>query len=149
MIRSNFQQTIQKYCNQLRLKITEINENQATLLFEMRSGRQQALIITNYDSTLEFAVPSKVAQFASEDEISSELAIMLLKRNAMQKIGFWCIHNINEILILSYIHNAELQLINANYFAAVINTLINECDTFEGLLIGLYSFAGGAYAALD
>lgn len=132
----NFKSTVQKYCQQIGWKIAEIDDKHAVLKFSMDSGRNQNLWIIRYESTLEFSVPS-MANFDSEDNIPHYLSSLLLKRNSQKKIGFWCIEEIGGKHIYSYMHNAELQLINVEYFQDVVRTLINECDKFEGILIDM------------
>ncbi len=99
----------------------------------MDSGRVQTLYILRYETTLEFSVPSE-ATFEDEDRIPHWLSTILLRRNAQNKIGFWCIEEIGKKQVYSYMHNAEMSLINQEYFARVILALIRECDNFEGIL---------------
>ncbi len=130
----NFADTIKKYCAANGWKIADLNNERAILRFSMSSGRNQTLYIIRYDSTLEFSV-SSMAAFDSEDDIPHFLSTLLLKRSAEKKIGFWCIEKIGGKHVYSCMHNAEMQLIDSNYFAKVVRALINECDDFEGTLI--------------
>ncbi len=130
----NFANTIKKFCAANRWKITNVNDKRAILQFSMNSGRDQTLYIIRYELTLEFSVPS-MAAFDSEDDIPHFLSTLLLKRSAERKIGFWCIEEIRGKHIYSHMHNAEMQLIDSNYFARVVRALIIECDDFEGILI--------------
>jgi len=130
----NFANTIQKYCDAIGWKIADLNNQRALLRFNMESGRQQTLFILRYESTIEFSVPS-VAQFASEKDIPHLLSSLLLQRNAERKVGFWCIEKIGDKWVYSCMHNAELQLIDKDYFATVVRSLIVECDEFENILI--------------
>ena len=130
----NFANTIMKYCAANGWKVADLNNKRAILRFSMSSGRNQTLYIIRYESTLEFSVPS-MAAFDSEDDIPHFLSTLLLKRSAEKKIGFWCIEKIGGKHVYSCMHNAEMQLIDSNYFAKVVRQLINECDDFEGTLI--------------
>lgn len=130
----NFANTIKKYCAANGWKIADLNDKRAILRFGMSSGRDQTLYIIRYESTLEFSVPS-MATFDSEDNIPHFLSTLLLKRSSERKIGFWCIEQIGGKHVYSHMHNAEMQLIDSNYFAKVVRVLINECDDFEGVLI--------------
>lgn len=130
----NFANTIKRYCAANGWKITDLNDRRAILRFSMSSGRDQTLFIIRYESTLEFSVPS-MAGFESEEQIPHFLSTLLLKRSAEKKIGFWCIESIGGKHVYSCMHNAEMQLIDHNYFAQVVRALINECDDFEGTLI--------------
>lgn len=130
----NFANTIKKYCSASGWKIADLNSERAILRFGMSSGRDQTLYIIRYESTLEFSVPS-MAIFDSEDNIPHYLSTLLLKRSSERKIGFWCIEKISGKLVYSCMHNAEMQLIDSNYFAKVVRALVNECDDFEGILM--------------
>ena len=128
----NFARTIKKYCATNEWKIADLNNRRAILRFSMSSGRHQTLYIIRYETTLEFSVPS-MAEFASDD-IPHFLSTLLLKRSSERKIGFWCIEEIGGKLVYSCMHNAEMQLINSDYFADIVRSLIKECDDFEGIL---------------
>jgi hypothetical protein len=130
----NFSGTIKKYCSANGWKIAELNDKRAILRFGMESGRSQVLFIIRYESTLEFSVPS-MAAFDSEDQIPHYLSTLLLKRSSENKYGFWCIEQIGGKHVYSCMHNAEMQLIDSNYFATVVRALLKECDDFEGILM--------------
>ncbi len=130
----NFKATMTKYCAQNGWKIADLNDKRVILRFRMESGREQTLYVIRYETTLEFSVPS-IARFDSEDDIPHFLSTLLLKRSSEQKVGFWCIEQIAGKHVYSYMHNAEMQLIDSNYFAKVVRALINECDHFEGILL--------------
>ena len=129
----NFTNTIKKYCNEADWNIADLDKEVAVLKFSMNSGRRQTLYIIKYESTLEFSVPS-MAAFDSEEDIPDFLSTLLLKRNSEKKIGFWCIEITGGKHVYSCMHNAEMQLINQNYFMKVVRALINECDEFEETL---------------
>ncbi len=131
---TNFANTIKKYCGANGWKIADLNSERAILRFSMSSGRDQTLYIVRYQSTLEFSVPS-MAQFDSDDNIPHFLSTLLLKRSSENKFGFWCIEQIGGKQVYSYMHNAEMQLIDSGYFANVVRALVTECDDFEGILI--------------
>lgn len=128
--RNNFQHTIKDYCKRQKWNISEIDDQHATLIFTMDSGRDQFLYIVPYQSTLEFSVPS-IAQFQSVEEMPHELSTILLQRSAKKKFGFWCIEEIRGNYIYSYMHNAEMQLLNVEYFASIVMCLVTECEEFE------------------
>jgi hypothetical protein len=130
----NFSGTIKKYCSANDWSIADLDNKRATLKFRMNSGRRQTVYIIRYESTLEFSVPS-MAIFESENSIPHYLSTLLLKRSAQRKVGFWCIETINGKHVFSCMHNAEMELIDSNYFAKVVRALINECDAFEETLI--------------
>ena len=129
----NFAKTIKNFCAANGWKIADLNDKRAILRFSMDSGRDQTLYIIRYETTLEFSVPS-MAAFDSEDSIPHFLSTILLKRSTERKFGFWCIEQIGGKHVYSHMHNAEMQLINSDYFAKIVRALINECDEFEGII---------------
>lgn len=133
---ANFRSTITRYCNQQGWKIANLTDKSATLRFSMDSGRSQTLFILKYDTTLEFSVPS-VLQFSSMDAIPHYVSTILLKASSQGKIGFWCIEEIGGKETFSVMHNAELSLIDSDYFASVVRVLIRECDKFEGIILDM------------
>jgi len=130
---SNFERTIRKYCSANGWKIADLNSRRAILKFSMNSGRNQTLYIIRFESRLEFAVHS-MAAFDSEEDVPHILSTMLLKRSAQLKIGFWCIEEIGGKQVYSCMHNAEMELLNSDFFANVVTALIKECDDFEDVI---------------
>lgn len=130
----NFERTIRRFCDDHGWVIAEISNRSAVIRFNMSSGRKQTVYITKHETTLEFDCPSG-ACFDSQDDIPHLLSTILLERNARNKIGFWCIETIGSRLVFSYMHNAELRLIDSQFFARIIRALIQECDEFEGALL--------------
>lgn len=126
----NFSATISRYCARQGWQVAGLNDRRAVLKFTMDSGREQTLYVIRYDTTLEFSVPSMFG-FDSDDDIPHFLSTLLLKRSRERKVGFWCIETIDGRQVYSCMHNAEIQLIDADYFALVVRGLIWECDEFE------------------
>ena len=135
---SNFQRTIRDYCSEFEWKITDINDHRAILKFDTDTGRTQTLYIIKYESTLEFSVPSEL-KFDETDDIPHYLSTVLLKRSSGRKIGFWCLEEIGEKQVYSHMHNAEIELIDVDYFGKVVRALVNECDHLEESLANLLS----------
>lgn len=133
---ANFVPTIQKYCNANNWNLSEIDSKKAILKFSMQSGRTQTCYIIRYDNTLEFSVPS-MAAFDSEEKVPHLFSTLLLKRNASRKYGFWCIEMIGGKHVFSAMHNAELSLMDAEYFRKVVSALVSECDDFETTIIDM------------
>ncbi len=131
---ANFKSTIRNYCNQIGWNIADIDNDHAILIFEMESGREQKLFIIRYGEILEFSVPS-LLQTEDEDDIPHALSTLLLKRNSQMSIGFWAIEEISKKFTFSIMHNAPIELINVDFFAAVVRSLIKECDELEGLML--------------
>jgi hypothetical protein len=127
---NNFQSTLIRYCSQIGWRIAEINSNKAVIKFNMDSGSTQTVFILRYNTTLEFSCPSGL-KFDSFDYIPHQLSSYLLKDSSKYKIGFWCIEEINGRQVFSIMHNAEISLLDINYFVNIVQTLINKCDEFE------------------
>lgn len=132
--RTTFARTIQQFCSRSGWKLADITDHKAILRFTMPSGRNQTMFIMRYDTTLEFSVPSMMI-FDSDDVLPHPLSTTFLRRNAKNKIGFWCIEQIGGKYVYSYMHNAELALIDAAYFSRVVQALITACDELEGILM--------------
>ena len=130
---ARFQNTIQRYCAEEGWKIADLSDKRAILRFYMSSGRSQVLYIIKFDTTLEFSVPSNLA-FDSTDELPHFISTLLLKRSCQKKIGFWCIEEIGQKQVYSCMHNAEMTLIDSDYFASVVTALVDECDELEGVI---------------
>ncbi|MCL1471232.1 hypothetical protein LAY57_11185 [Argonema antarcticum A004/B2] len=125
-----FRSTIEGYCRTIGWNIYTIDNKMAVIKFDMESGSTQTLLILKYDSTLEFSCPSGL-KFDEIDEIPHHLSTLLLSQNAEYKAGFWCIQKISDKLFYSIIHNAEMSLIDVDYFRMVVTQLIKQCDEFE------------------
>lgn len=128
----NFRTTIQNYCRQLDWDIADINNSRVILRFNMDFGTQTVFII-KYENTLEFSCPSGL-KFNSIEEVPHVLSTVLLQRNAQSKFGFWCIEEISEKLVFSVMYNAEITLIDVNYFNRIVSYLVIECEEFEKLI---------------
>ena len=96
----------------------------------MSSGSTQTVFILRYDTTLEFSCPSGL-KFDSFDYIPHQLSSYLLKESSKYKTGFWCLEEISGRQVFSIMHNAEISLLDINYFIKIVQTLINNCDEFE------------------
>ena len=127
---SRFRSTIKGYCNQIGWTINDINDSRVIIKFNMESGNVQTLFIIRYDNTLEFSCPSGI-KFDDIDNLPHKLSTLLMVKNAEYKIGFWCIENIDGKQVFSVMHNAEMSLIDVNYFGKVVFKIIQECDDFE------------------
>ncbi len=133
---SKFRSTIEAYCRAVGWKIINIDNKCAILRFDMKSGSTQTVFIVNYDSTLEFSCPTGL-KFNSVDDIPHRLSTLLLIKNTEYKIGFWAIEKISDKQVFSIVHNAEITLIDVNYFCLVVFQLIQECDKLEQIIESL------------
>jgi hypothetical protein len=128
-----FKRAIKTYCEEYKWKLLEADEDQAELEFGKSGGGNKRLHITRHDSTAEFSVPSFIG-FKSEEEIPDALSTLLLRRNSQKKIGFWCIDQMKGRFVYSCMHNAELKLLDSQYFAVIVKSLIEERDAIEGII---------------
>jgi hypothetical protein len=131
-----FRSTIERYCSEIGWRIAEIDSRRAVIRFRMDSGRRQTLYIIRYDETLEFSVPSGLA-FDERGDVPHGLSTLLLERNATKKIGFWCLENIADRKVFSFMHNAHIALLNTQHFEHVVRALIRECDEFEDAMLAM------------
>ena len=127
---SRFRSTIRGYCEKIGWTITEISDSRAILRFDMESGTVQTLFILRYDNTLEFSCPSGL-KFDDTNDFPHWLSTFLMQKNSEFRIGFWCIEKIAGKLVFSLMHNAEITLIDIEYFAKVVIRLTHQCDDFE------------------
>ncbi len=127
---NNYQQTIRRYCNQLGWNISDLNDQRTIIKFSMESGTTQTAFIIRYDTTLEFSCPSGL-KFNSKEDVPGWLSTLILCENATYKVGFWCIETIGGRQVLSMMHNAEISLIDVNYFQKVVMQTVNKCDELE------------------
>jgi hypothetical protein len=125
-----FRSTIQNFCQTVGWNLYSIDDTIAVIRFNMDSGGTQTVFIIKYDSTLEFSCPSGL-KFDKIDDIPHYLSTFLLKNNADYKFGFWSIKEIADKQIFSIIHNAEMSLIDINYFCKIVYQLVQQCDEFE------------------
>ena len=127
---NNFQSTIRGYCNRIGWGIAELNSNKAVLRFGMDSGTTQTVFIIRYETTLEFSCPTGL-KFSGFDAIPHQLSSYMLKENSKYKIGFWCIEELSNRQVFSIMHNAEMSLIDINYFLSIVKTLVQKCENLE------------------
>lgn len=125
-----FRSIIEGYCRSLEWNIYSIDNKTAVIKFNMESGNTQTVFIIKYDSTLEFSCPSGL-KFEDMDDVPHHLSTFLLNKNAEYKIGFWAIEKIAGKQVFSIIHNAEMSLIDIDYFRKIIIQLVEKCDHFE------------------
>lgn len=127
---NTFQATVREYCAQQSWKIADLNDRRAILRFVMDDDRTQTCYIIRYESTLEFSVPSEL-NFDTINDVPHFFSTLLLQRSRDKKFGFWCLEEIGDRQVFSCMHNAEMQLLDSEFFARVVAALIAECDEFE------------------
>lgn len=56
---------------------------------------------------------------------------MLLMENSQHKIGFWCLEDIGGKQVVSIMHNAQIAMMDIEYFQVIIKNLLLTSDKFE------------------
>lgn len=130
----DFASLVEGYCDQIGWKIAESDNDHAVLKFKMSSGRSQTLLIVPFDSALEFSVPSALV-FNSDVDLPHELSTLLLLRNARSPCAFWTIQEAENQCFYSCMYNVNLELMDAQHFRMIVESLVSECDALEQLLL--------------
>jgi len=131
---ANFKDTIQKYCSKLGWNIAEIDNNHAFINFSGGSGHKIPLMILRHDNSLDFSILTRLS-FDTETDIPHDVSTVLLQRNSSLEFGFWCIQMLEgnkPVFVL--MHNANLQLITADYFGQAISNLLDEANKFDKIV---------------
>jgi 8-oxo-dGTP pyrophosphatase MutT (NUDIX family) len=136
-LRSNgeyFKRAVKTYCEEHNLELADIDDDYGEVLFVIPVDRRKRLRLARYDSTIEFSLPG-FAAFDTEEELHNILSTQLLMRNARKKVGFWCIDKIKEKSVYSFMHNAELKLLDSQHFFDIVSGLAAESEALEELII--------------
>lgn len=128
-----FKRAVKTYCQEHHLEVAELDEDHSELIFIMPTERKKRLYLARYDSTVEFSLPGFTG-FDSEEDIPNAFSTNLLQRNAKKKIGFWCIDKIKGKFVYSFMHNAELKLLDGQHFFNIVSGLIAESEAIEELM---------------
>ena len=129
-----FKRAVKTFCEEHELELEEIDEDHAELIFVVPADRKKRVYLARYDSTVEFSLLGSTV-FDEEEELPGEFSTSLLQRNARKKIGFWCIDKIKGKFVHSFMHNAELKLLDGQQFFNIISGLIAESEAIEDLMI--------------
>ncbi|HKS26634.1 MAG TPA: NUDIX domain-containing protein [Pyrinomonadaceae bacterium] len=136
-LRSNgdyFKRAVKTFCEEHQLELADVDADYAEVTFVIPVDREKRLHLARYDSTVEFSLPGFTAS-ESEDELSGVLSTHLLMRNARKKVGFWCIDKVKDKFVYSFMHNAELKLLDSEHFFRIVSGLAAECEALEELII--------------
>lgn len=135
-LRSNgeyFKRAVKTYCEEHHLELTDIDEDHGEVMFVIPVDRKKRLHLARYDSTVEFSLPG-FNSFEAEEELPGILSTHLLLRNARKKVGFWCIDKIKDRFVYSFMHNAELKLLDSQHFFNIVSGLTAEAEALEELI---------------
>jgi hypothetical protein len=120
-------------CEEHQLELTDIDEDYGEVVVVIPVDRKKRLRLARYDSTVEFSLPGFTA-FDTEEELPGTLSTHLLLRNARKKVGFWSIDKIKEKFVYSFMHNAELKLLDGQHFFKIVSGLTAESEALEELI---------------
>ena len=104
-LQSEFLSFVTKMCSFHKWKITESDDEHVVIQFAVNDTRSQTMFIFGFDNSLEFSVPS-FAAFDSLENVPHFISSTLLQINAKAKIGFWCLEQIGERYVYTYMCNA-------------------------------------------
>jgi 8-oxo-dGTP pyrophosphatase MutT (NUDIX family) len=128
-----FKRAVKTYCEEHHLELTDIDEDHGELVFALPADGKKRLYLTRYDSTVEFSLPGYTT-FDSAEELPGVFSTSLLLRNARKKVGFWCIDKLKEKFVYSFMHNAELKLLDGRHFFNIVSGLIAESEAIEEII---------------
>ncbi|MEI8131701.1 MAG: hypothetical protein WCG34_04660 [Leptolinea sp.] len=130
---SEFLTFITRMCAAHQWKITESDDEHAVIQFAVNETRSQTLFVFYFDNSLEFSVPS-FAAFDSLENVPHLISTTLLQINAKTKMGFWCLEQIGERIVYTFMHNASMENVTEHLFGEIVSSLIQRVEEFEGLL---------------
>lgn len=133
-LKESFSAFISRMCAANNWAVREVDDEHSVIEFTLDQARSQTLFIFSFDDDIEFSVPS-FAAFDSLEAVPHFISSTLLQVNAKTKIGFWCLEQIGEKMVYSYMHNAHMELLNEKQFVDIVMTLIQRVDEFENLLM--------------
>ncbi len=129
-----FSAFINRMCAASNWAVRELDDEHAIIEFTLDQTRSQTLFIFSFGDELEFSVPS-FAAFDSLEDVPHFISSTLLQVNAKTKIGFWCLEQIGNKMVFSYMHNAHMNLVDEKQFIDIVMTLVQRVDEFETLLM--------------
>ena len=129
-----FSAFINRMCAASNWAVRELDDEHAIIEFTLDQTRSQTLFIFSFGDELEFSVPS-FAAFDSLEDVPHFISSTLLQVNAKTKIGFWCLEQIGNKMVFSYMHNAQMDLVDEKQFIDIVMTLVQRVDEFETLLM--------------
>jgi hypothetical protein len=131
---SRFLVFITKMCEAHQWKIKELDDEHVVIQFAVNETRSQTLFIFGFDNSLEFSVPS-FAAFDSLENLPHLISSTLLQVNAKTKIGFWCLEQIGDQLVYTFMHNTSMDNVTEEIFGEIVTSIIQRVEEFESLLI--------------
>jgi len=124
---------ISRMCEANKWKITESDSEHVVIQFAVNEARSQTLFIFGFDNSLEFSVPS-FAAFDSLEDVPHLISSTLLQINAKTKIGFWCLEQIGNRFVYTYMHNTVMENVTTESFGEIVSSIIERVEEFESLL---------------
>jgi hypothetical protein len=136
-----FEKAIKGFCEGLGWKLSECKDDFARLDFTMDSERSQAIFIWDYEDVIEFSVPS-VAALRSDPGLPGQLSALLLEKNRKLKTGCWCYDSDEDSTAVTIMANVRSDKLDQDYFGDVVNSLLDQCDAFDGCVWEIAEAAG-------
>jgi hypothetical protein len=130
----DFSEFITRMCEANKWATRELDNEHAIIEFTLDQTRSQTLFVFGFEKELEFSVPS-FAAFDSLDNVPHLISSTLLQMNAKTKIGFWCLEQIGDKIVFTYMHNVNMNHVDESLFHEIVTTLIQRVDEFENLLV--------------
>lgn len=123
-----FKQAVKTFCDENRLNLLEADEDYARLEYRVSGKDVKNIRLTRLGSTIKFQIHSPVVKRALTNHAFS---INLLRLNARNRTGFWCIEQDGRDSSYCLTNNAQLKLLDSRHFAEIIAGLIAECGALE------------------
>jgi len=130
-----FRERLTQLANGASLKVAQVDEKHAKLLFNSDTGSQTVWILP-YNEIWEFSCQSGYS-VGDVAEMPQALLAALMQQNAQNKRASWCIEKIGQKFILSVMTNFPVDSLTAAEFGRICVALVNEVERFEKLLISL------------
>lgn len=125
-----FKQAVKTFCDENQLNLLEVDEDYARLEYGMPNGDAKNIHLARRGSTIKFYIYSSVIKSGTTNDAFST---NLLRLNARNKTGFWCIEQDENKVSYSLTNSVQLKLLDGHQFAEIITGLIEECDAIEGI----------------
>jgi hypothetical protein len=114
-------------------KFSRLRKQEAVLAFLMPAGHNQTIYFSDFGDGIEIAVLTN-GVFDSLEDFPHPLSTFLLYQNANHTIGYWCVEDVDDKVVISYMHNIALSQLSPELFRRIVETLVQECDTFNLML---------------
>ncbi|MCS6803143.1 MAG: hypothetical protein RMM58_14025 [Chloroflexota bacterium] len=126
---NGFRAHIQTLADAAGIAIHDLDDQRAIIRFGIGESTQTLLVI-DMGEVWEFSCQSAIRE-ASAQDLPAPLLAFLLERNAHNQRGFWCIEQVNNQAVVSYMHNLPPSLITTAEFVATCETVVRQVEALE------------------